>query len=55
MVDKNIQPPLLLKQEELLDEEVRKYPYLYNRADKPYKGRDVIRNAWESVICSRIC
>ena len=55
MADENIQkksikPPLLLKQEELLAEEVRKYPCLYNKADKSYKEHDVIRNAWESVL-----
>ena len=54
MADENIQkkfrkPLLLLKQEELLAEEVKKYPCLYNKADKSYKEHDLIRNAWESV------
>ena len=43
-------PTLLLKQEELLAEEIKKYPCLYNKADRSYKERDVIRNAWESIF-----
>ena len=54
MADKNIQqksrkPLLLLKQEELLAEEFKKYPCLYNKPDKFYKESDAIKNAWESV------
>ena len=54
MADKNIQqksrkPLLLLKQEELLAEEFKKYPCLYNKPDKSYKESDTIKNAWESV------
>ena len=54
MADKNIQqkprkPLLLLKQEELLAEEFKKYPCLYNKPDKSYKESDAIKNAWESV------
>ena len=54
MADKNVQqksrkPLLLLKQEELLAEEFKKYPCLYNEPDKSYKESDTIKNAWESV------
>ena len=53
MADSNIQkkskkPPLFLKQVRLLAKKVKKYPCLY-KADKSYKPRDVIRNAWKSV------
>ena len=43
-------PTLLLKQEELLAEEIKKYPCLYKKAYRSYKERDVIRNAWESIV-----
>ena len=48
--DQNIQkksrkPSLLLKQEELLTEEAKKYPCLYNKADKSYNEHGIIRNA----------
>ena len=54
MADENIQKksrkwPLFLKQEELLVKEVRKHPWLYNKADNSYKAHDVLRNTWESV------
>ena len=54
MADENIQKksrkwPLFLKQEELLVKEVKKHPWLYNKADNSYKAHDVLRNTWESV------
>ena len=54
MADENIQKksrkrPLFLKEEELLVKEVKKHPWLYNKADNSYKAHDVLRNTWESV------
>ena len=42
-------PNLLLSQEELLAEQVKLYPSLYDKSDSFYKERDVVRNAWEVV------
>ena len=46
MVDKKC---LSLQEEELLSEEVRFFPYLYDKTQKSYKEKDVVRNAWNSV------
>ena len=40
---------LSLKDEEILAEEVHKYPCLYDRKSKSFHERDVVRNAWEKV------
>ena len=40
---------LSLQEEELLSEEVQFFPCLYDRTQKSYKEKDVVRNAWNSV------
>ena len=40
---------LLLVEEELLSEEVRCFPCIFDKADKAYKERDTVRNAWDEV------
>ena len=40
---------LTLQEEELLSEEVRNYPCIYDKSKKPYKKKDVVKNAWENV------
>ena len=39
---------LSLQQEEILSE-VRIYPVLYNKTEKGYREKDVVRNAWSKV------
>ena len=34
---------LLLSQEESLAEKVKKYPYLFDKSEKPYKEGDVVK------------
>ena len=41
---------LSLTNEELLAENIRKYPCLYDKSDKGYKERDLFANAWEKVV-----
>ena len=38
-----------LQEDELLAEEVKKYPCLYDKSDKGYKERDRNANAWRAV------
>ena len=38
-----------LQEDELLTEEVRKYPCLYDKSDKGCKERDRTSNAWRAV------
>ena len=38
-----------LEEDEILAEEMRKYPCLYDKADKGCKERDRKANAWKSV------
>ena len=38
-----------IQEDEILVEEVRKYPCFYNKADKGYKERDRKKNAWKAV------
>ena len=40
---------LTLRQEETLSEEVKLYPCLFDKADKGYKERDCVENAWQEV------
>ena len=40
---------LSLQEEELLAEEVRNYPCLYDKRKKSYHDSDVVRNAWNKV------
>lgn len=41
-----------LTEDEKLAEEVRKYSCLYDKADKGYKERDRVKNAWKEVELS---
>lgn len=38
-----------IQKDEVLAEEVREYPCLYNKADKGYKEKDRKINAWRAV------
>ena len=40
---------LLPGEEEMLAEQVRLYPALYDKADPAHKERDVLKNAWDAV------
>ena len=46
MADKKI---LSLQEDELLSEEVRSFPCVYDKSQKGYKEKDVVRNAWSKV------
>ena len=37
-------------EDELLCEEVRKYPILYDKSHKGYKEKVVVQNAWSNVV-----
>ena len=41
---------LSLKEDEILAENVRKFPCIYDKADKGHKERDMVQNAWEKVV-----
>ena len=43
MADKKI---LSLQEDELLSEEVRSFPCVYDKSQKEYKEKDVVPNAW---------
>ena len=38
-----------LEEEEILAEEVRKYPCLYDKSNAGYKERDRTKNAWRAI------
>ena len=38
-----------IQEDEILAEEVRKYPCLYDKSDSGYKERDRVKNAWKAV------
>ena len=38
-----------IEEDEVLAEEVRKYPCLYDKSENGYKERDRVRNAWKTV------
>ena len=41
--------PFFLSQEESLAKKVKKYPWLFDKSQKTYKERDVVKNAWETL------
>ena len=40
---------LSLQEEEIFAEQDKIFPVLYNKTEKGYKKRDVVRNAWKVV------
>ena len=47
MADK--QTRLSIDKEELLTFEVKKYPCLFDKANKGYKEKDCVANAWKEI------
>ena len=45
---------LTLGQDELLPERVESYPYLYDKAFKEHKEKDVVKNAWKTLLKNQI-
>ena len=43
---------LTIENEEQLAHEVKKYPCLFDKADKGYKEKDCVSNAWREVATS---
>ena len=41
---------LSIQDQEMLMEQIRNYPCLYNKSKMSYKERDVNRNAWSKVV-----
>ena len=38
-----------IQEDEILAEEVRKYPWSYDKSDNGYKERDRVKNTWKAV------
>ena len=45
---------LSIQDQEIIMEQIRNYPCLYNKSKMSYKERDVNRNAWSKVVKSLI-
>ena len=41
---------LSIEDQEIIMEQIRNYPCLYNKSKMSYKERDVNRNAWSKVV-----
>ena len=41
---------LSIQDQEIIMEQIRNYPCLYNKSKMSYKERDVNRNAWSKVV-----
>ena len=45
---------LTLGEDELIAERVRSYPYLYDKALKEHKEKDIVENVWKKLLKNQL-
>ena len=45
---------LTLGEDELIAERVRSYPYLYDKAFKEHKEKDIVENVWKKLLKNQL-